>query len=233
MSFRSLPVISIIPARAGSKSIHKKNIANINGAPLIQLSIDSSLNSKIIDKTYVSSDGDEILTISKKLGAKVIKRPLQYSSDSCKSDGLIKHAIEEINLKNGYIILLQPTSPLRTSKHIDDAFLLLDKKKKDNLISVYEPSKSPYKSYRINENGYTEAAFGPQYPFTPRQKLPPLFYSNGAIYIFTIRDFLKNNSIPVEKCIPFKMTELDSLDIDTNNDLDEAKRILTERTNES
>lgn len=226
MSFNSLPVLALIPARAGSKSVPNKNIFPVNNKPLIQYTIESALSSKFIDLSYVSSDSDQILDISKALGAHTIKRPEQYATDTASSDLLIKHAIDQWEQPDAYVVLLQPTSPLRTAEHIDNAFSLLQKSRSNNLISVYKLDKNPYKSYHMSKEGKLTPVFNEDLPFTPRQEIQDAYYPNGAIYIFKITDFMKDTCIPRCNNLAYLMNQEDSLDIDSYQDIDIATRIL-------
>ena len=109
--------LAIIPARGGSKRLPRKNILDLSGRPMISWSIDAGLKSKYIDKVVVSSDDDEILDIAKKFKAETVKRPGELASDIATSNDVVKHALENIE-EHDYIVLLQPTSPLRNCKHI-------------------------------------------------------------------------------------------------------------------
>ena len=121
-------ILAVIPARGGSKRLPNKNILDLAEKPLIAWSIEAGLNSKYIDTVVVSSDSDDILDISKKFGADIIKRPDELASDTATSFDAIKHTIENTIETFDYVILLQPTSPLRNNSHIDEAFELLIKK---------------------------------------------------------------------------------------------------------
>ena len=120
--------LAIIPARGGSKRLPHKNVLKLAGKPLIAWSIDAGLQSQYIDKVIVTSDDDEILNIAKQFKGEVIKRPEELASDTATSFDAIKHTIENVE-KYDYIVLLQPTSPLRNFKHIDNAIKLLESKK--------------------------------------------------------------------------------------------------------
>ena len=128
--------LAIIPARGGSKRLPRKNVLELAGKPLIAWTIEASLNSPYIDKTLVSSDDDEILSVAKHCSAETIKRPAALASDTSSSFDAIKHAIESSTQHFDYVVLLQPTSPLRNEKLITAAIELLDQKKADAIISV-------------------------------------------------------------------------------------------------
>ncbi len=135
--------LAIIPARGGSKRLPRKNILNLAGKPLIAWTIEAALQSKYIDKVLVTSNDDEILKVSNDYGASTIKRPMHLSQDNSTSFEAISHAIENTQ-EFDYIVLLQPTSPLRTSGHIDEAIQLIFQKKSDAIIFVLLMSINKY-----------------------------------------------------------------------------------------
>jgi CMP-N-acetylneuraminic acid synthetase len=223
-------IVGIIPARGGSKSIPKKNIVQFGGKPLIAWTILAALKSKYISKTVVSSDDDEILSIARSYNAGCIKRPAEFSLDESPSEPLILHAMNFL-VKEGdnfdYIMLLQPTSPLRNSKHIDKAAEELFGSKATALISTLEINNKYLKSFIVNEKGYIQSILHKNYAFNRRQDLPRLFLSNGAIYLIETKEFLKNNSLITDKTISYPMDETESIDIDTKEDLLEAEKFLS------
>lgn len=219
-------VLAIIPARGGSKGLPKKNIIDLAGKPLIAWTIEASLESKYITKTIVSSDSGEILEVSKKYGSEILKRPDELATDISSSEVVVKHALESVEEKFEYIILLQPTSPLRSTLEIDSAFEKLFSLDATALISVCEYDNKILKAFKENELGYIEGISNNKYPFMRRQDLPKTYMSNGAIYIIKVDEFLKNNSFFTDKTVSFIMDEIRSLDIDTKEDLEKVKRFL-------
>ena len=115
-------ILSIIPARGGSKSIPLKNIVKIQNKPLLYYTVTASLNSKLITRTIVSTDNQKIAKVAELLGAEVIKRPKKLASDTSSVELTIQHTVDHLKKTEDYIpdiiILLQNTSPLRNSKHI-------------------------------------------------------------------------------------------------------------------
>ncbi len=218
-------ILAIIPARGGSKGLLRKNIIDLAGKPLIAWTIEASLNSKYITKTVVSSDDDEILNISKQYKSDIIKRPSELSLDTTASEPVVKHAIENLkkNENFDYLVLLQPTSPLRDVKNIDDAFDILFKSDANALISVVETNNKILKAFKQNKDGYIDGISNNKYPFMRRQDLPKIYLSNGAIYIIKIDEFLNNNSFFTNKTISYVMDNIKSLDIDTKEDLEKVK----------
>ncbi len=219
-------VLAIIPARGDSKGLRRKNILDLAGKPLISWTIEASIKSKYITKTIVSSDYDEILNISKQYKADVIKRPDELALDTTESEPVVLHVIRELekdNQKFDYLVLLQPTSPLRDAESIDNAFDILFQSDATALISVCEINNKILKTFKQNKYGYIEGISNNKYPFMRRQDLPKTYMSNGAIYIIKVDEFIKNNSFFTNKTIPYEMDKIQSLDIDTREDLEKVK----------
>ena len=216
-----MKVIAIIPARGGSKGIPRKNLVNFSGKPLMQWTIEAALESKYITDVVVSSDDDEILNEAQK-NKKVLalKRPIELAKDTSKTEPVLTHVLDSLNgMKYDYLILLQPTSPLRTSEDIDFAFEKLQNSEATSLISVCELEHHPYKSFKVDEKGYLQGIINNNYPFYPRQELPKTYRANGAIYIIEVEAFVKTNTLLTNKTTHFEMSIESSLDIDTINDL--------------
>lgn len=221
----NLKVISIIPARGGSKGLPLKNIYLINNKPLIAYSIEVSIGSTYIDKTIVSSDSEDVLNVGKKFKADILKRPADLASDTVPTEPVIKHVLENF-LGYDLLILLQPTSPLRTVNHVNAALELFISKQATSLISVYEPKHTPFKSFKENEAGYLEGLVDNKTPFMRRQDLPKVYMPNGAIYICYVKDFLNSESLFSTKTIPFVMDEAVSVDVDTIDDVNTVVKLL-------
>ncbi len=223
-----MKIISIIPARGGSKGLPGKNIIDLAGKPLIAWTIEASLKSKYITKTIVSSEDDNILDIAKKNGAEILKRPKELALDTTSSEPVIEHvlnSIEDIN-KYNYLLLLQPTSPLRNAADIDSAIEKLKEKAATALISTKTIDNKILKAFKNNKKGYLEGVSNNDYPFMRRQDLPIVYMPNGAIYIVKVEDFLKSKQLFTDKTISFEMSVEKSLDIDTMEDLDRIKAFL-------
>jgi CMP-N,N'-diacetyllegionaminic acid synthase len=217
--------LAIIPARGGSKRLPHKNILELAGKPLIFWSIDSGLKSKYIDKVVVSSDDNEILSISKKYGAEIIKRPDYLANDTAKTFDAIKHTIENIQ-KYDYIVLLQPTSPLRNESHIDQAIELLELKKTDAIVSVCEMEHSPLWSNTLPQDDNMNSFLKDEVLNKRSQDLEKYYRINGAIYICKTEKLLSEESFFLKDNIfAYKMDRLDSIDIDEEIDFIIAKSI--------
>ena len=140
--YKSKTYLGIVLARGGSKRLPRKNLLDLCGKPLIAWTINAGLKSKYIDKLVVSSDDDEILEIAYKFGAHLLKRPRDLANETTTSFDAMRHVID--NLENyDYVLLLQPTSPLRNETHIDTAIEFLEEKNADAVVSVCEVDHSP------------------------------------------------------------------------------------------
>ncbi|ENK2022038.1 MULTISPECIES: acylneuraminate cytidylyltransferase family protein [Vibrio] len=215
--------IALITARGGSKGLPRKNVLPLYGIPLIGWTIKAAQGCSYISKVLVSTDDDEIARVSKDFGAEVIDRPDELATDTASSIDVISHAIswleqKEVQKYKG-MILLQPTSPLRTSHHIKDAIELYENTTANIVISVFEPTHTPIKAYLENEDGTLSGLYSNEAPYQRRQDLPKAYQPNGAIYAFSIDEFKLNNHFPRNKVFPYVMSEVESTDIDTLEDL--------------
>tara|TARA_B110000003_G_scaffold239200_1_gene245183 strand:+ start:3817 stop:4503 length:687 start_codon:yes stop_codon:yes gene_type:complete len=213
---------SLIPARIGSKGIPKKNLYPLCNKPLVQWTIESSQGSKYISETIVSSDSKEILNLSKSLGVNIHKRNKSLSDDHARSEDVVLNVLDELeylNKKFEYLVLLQPTSPLRNMKHIDLACEKIIEENVDSLISVKEVNRGVLKTLVQNDDGSLMSSYNKNFPFMPRQELPKAFMPNGAIYISKISSFIETQSFLVKDNSYILMDEQSSSDIDTMQDI--------------
>jgi len=222
-------ILSIIPARGGSKGLPRKNIADLAGKPLIAWTIEASLNSKYITKTIVSSDDKEILDVAIKYGSEIIKRPDNLATDTATSESVVKHAIdylESIGEVFDIVILLQPTSPLRDFKDINGAFESMFDSGATAVISTCEFDNKILKTFIESSNGFLEGISNNKYPFMRRQDLPKVYMSNGSIYIIDTKTFKNVNSFMTDKTLNYLMPKKGSVDIDSSDDLIQVEKIL-------
>jgi CMP-N-acetylneuraminic acid synthetase len=223
---------ALITARGGSKGLKRKNILPFFGKPLIAWSIEAAIKSKHVDECYVSTEDKEIAMIAKTFGAKIIDRPQNLALDDSTSEQVILHCIEsltESGVDIDLIVLLQPTSPLRTECDIDRCVDKYIETKADCIISVYEPKHSAAKAYRQLDNGIIKGLFTDSAPYQARQTLPRTFQPNGALYVFSKESFLKSNQIPRDKVYPYQMPESLSVDIDTKEDFEYAESLMRKK----
>ncbi|PWE22114.1 CMP-N-acetlyneuraminic acid synthetase [Aliarcobacter skirrowii] len=221
--------LAIIPARGGSKRLPQKNILDLCGKPLIAYTIESALKSKYINKVVVSSDDDETLEISKSFGAEFIKRPGELASDTATTFDAIKHTIDNLE-EYEYVVLLQPTSPLRNEKHIDEAIEFLEEKQADAIVSVCEMDHSPLWSNTLPEDGNMRGFLREEILNKRSQDLEKYYRLNGAIYICKTYKLLKNKTFFLKDNIfSYKMDKKYSIDIDEDIDFKLAEILIKER----
>lgn len=229
MAFENKTFLAIVPARSGSKGLPGKNIVDLCGKPLMAWSIEAGILSKYIDEVVLSSDSDEFLAIGAKYGAKPLKRPRDLAADHADSSSVVMHVLdtlESFDRHFDYLVLLQPTSPLRNENDIDEAIEMMMNTNAEALISVFEPSHSPYKAFKQNSEGLLEGLIDNEAPFKRRQDLPPVYMPNGAIYIVKYDYFKKTGRFISPKTVPYIMDSQKSHDIDTHEDLKKVALIL-------
>ncbi|MDB2582744.1 acylneuraminate cytidylyltransferase family protein [Gammaproteobacteria bacterium] len=219
-------LLAVIPARGGSKGIPKKNIIPINGKPLISWTINAAKSSNCINRLVLSSDDEEIIKVSTSLGCDVpFRRPASLSHDLSSSEEVIFHAISELP-NYEYAVLLQPTSPLRTAKDIDDAFDLMLKLGAPSCASVCLSAESPYLMHKVNDNGLLESYIEPPKGYLRRQDLPKSYILNGAIYIVRVDWFLEKKVLFNNETVAYLMPNDRSVDIDDKEDLQNFRSMI-------
>lgn len=220
--------LAVIPARGGSKRLPKKNVLDLAGKPLIAWSIEAGLQSKYIDKVVVTSDDESILNIAKKYGSDILQRPHELASDTASSIETIIHSIKHTDAYD-FIVLLQPTSPLRSAKEVDKAIELLMAKKADAVISVCEMEHSPLWSNKLPEDGNMQNFLQAEVKNKRSQDLQPYYRLNGAIYIADTKRILKEKTFFLNsKIYAYKMPQEKSIDIDTKLDFKFAQFVINE-----
>jgi CMP-N,N'-diacetyllegionaminic acid synthase len=219
-------VLFIIPARGGSKGLPKKNILPVAGRPLIYYTIDAARDVTSDRNICVSTDNDEIIRqVTNYELAVPFKRPDSLAADQASTWDVVRHAIDFYE-KNGrlfkLICILQPTSPLRNSNHIKEALKLWNADT-DMIVSV-KKSKSVSVLCQENSDGFIELIFNKK--GKQRQEISNFYEYNGAIYIFESNNFMKNGADGFKKVTKYVMIETDSIDIDTELDLEFAQFLL-------
>ena len=227
--FKNKTFLAIIPARGGSKRLPRKNILDLCGKPLISWSIEAGLKSKYVDKVVVSSDDTEILNISNEFKVQVIKRPNELASDTSTSFDAVKHAIDNLESYE-YILLLQPTSPLRNQNHIDKAIEILEEKNADAVISVCEMNHNSVWSNTLDDSSSMEGFISDNLLNNRSQDLKKHYRLNGAIYLCKTDKLLKEKSFFLKKNIfAYVMNSNDSIDIDRKEDFELASLYLSQK----
>lgn len=227
--YQNKTFLAIIPARGGSKRLPKKNILDLAGKPLIAWSIEAGLNSDLIDKVIVTSDDEKILKTSQGLGADTINRPDRLASDTATTFDAIKHTIENTH-KYDYVVLLQPTSPLRDENHIDEAIKLLVSKEADAVVSVCETDHSPLWSNTLPLDESLVGFLKDEVLNKRSQDLEKYYRLNGAIYICKTDRLLEEKTLFISDDIfAYTMDRKSSIDIDEKIDFDIAKVLMSDK----
>ena len=207
-----MKLLAIITARGGSKRLPKKNVLNLNGKPLIAWTIEAALRCPLIDKTVLSSDDQEIIKIAKYYGCDVpFKCDRSLAEDNSSSVDVIIDALEKVP---GYdwIVLLQPTSPRRSSLDIQNAIEFCLKMNANSCVSVTKVAHKPELFHHIGEGSKILKVSSKE----------ELFRVNGAIYISKISEFLSQKSLITDDTVAYIMPPERSIDIDTKLDFEIA-----------
>lgn len=220
----------VIPARGGSKGVPRKNIKVLDGKPLIHWTIEVAREVFSDEVICVSTDDEEIKSVTEQTGLKVpFLRPIELATDTAGSYEVLLHAVSFYEQQGYYsdtLILLQPTSPFRTAKHIKEA-LNLYKGDLEMIVSVKETKANPYYILREEDkNGFLVKS--KESKATRRQDVPKVWELNGAIYIINIKALKSKSLSEFTKVKKYIMDEVSSHDIDTMMDWEVAKTILND-----
>jgi N-acylneuraminate cytidylyltransferase len=226
-----LRVLAFVPARGGSKGLPRKNIIDLAGRPLIAWTLDAARQSRYIDRCVVSTDDSEIAKIARDHGGDVpFMRPAELAGDSAETFDALAHMLSLLPPFD-VVVTLQPTSPLRTALDIDGTLETLVENDAPSCVSVTEPGKSPYWSYRIDEANHLDPLLGPSYSRMRRQELPNAYVLNGAVYATRTGWLLENRGSLGTDTVAYVMPAERSIDIDNAFDLDLAGFMLRRQAN--
>lgn len=230
-------MLALVTARGGSKGVPGKNLAPVAGRPLIAWTIRAALGSACVNRAVVSTDDDEIARVARQWGADApFIRPAELAMDDSHHIPVMTHAVEWLesreNVHFAHILLLQPTSPLRTAEDIDRAYGLCLEKDADSVVSVYEAPSHPYWTKRIDANGRLEDFVTGSEDYPRRQSLPPAYALNGAIYVVKRDVLMEKQAIHTDRTYAYVMPPERSLDVDSPWDLHLADLILKDRRND-
>jgi len=226
-------IISLIPARGGSKEIPRKNIVNMSGKPLIYYSIHESLQSKGIDRTIVSTDDEEIALLARELGADVpFLRPKSLALDDTPDYPVIEHCLRFLENEQhhlpSFMVYLRPTMPLRTSILIDKVINEIQRlDDADGIRTVRRPPYPPYWMKKIDDDNLIHPFEENIQEFTRmrRQDLPPVHICDGYVDIARVSSILDQKQFPPEQSYAFLNEDIPFVDIDTKEDLNYCEYI--------
>ncbi len=229
-------IVTVIPARGGSKSIPRKNIVKLGRYPLIKYSIDYSLESKLVNKTIVSTDDDEIASIAVEMGAEVpFMRPSKLAEDDVPDFPVMFHALQE--LENDFesvidiIVLLRPTSPLRPKGLIERGINMLKNNPEASSVRAVTKSKEHHYRQWSEEGAYINSVVEDQSvnePYNkPRQLLPKSYFQTGDIELIRRRTLIEG-SVSGDFVLPLMIDSEAVFDIDHENDLFLAEKKVSD-----
>jgi N-acylneuraminate cytidylyltransferase len=233
-----MEILSLIPARGGSKSIPRKNIRPLAGHPLIAYSIAAGRQARLVTRTIVSTDDEEIAAVARQYGAETpFLRPAEFAQDNTTDFPVFTHALGWLREHEGYqpeiVVQLRPTSPIRPPEMVDGAIqLLLDHPQADSVRGIVPSGQNPFKMWRVDETGRMRPLLsvpGIAEPFNaPRQALPQTYWQTGHIDAIRVSTILEKNSLSGETILPLHIDPRYTIDIDTLKDWARAEGLVTQ-----
>jgi CMP-N,N'-diacetyllegionaminic acid synthase len=221
-------VLALIPARGGSKGLPGKNVLQVAGRPLLAWSVDAARAARSVDRLVLSSDDDAIMAAARSCGCEVpFVRPAALASDTAATIDVVMHALDALP---GYdlIVLLQPTSPLRTAADIDAACERLVTSGAPACVSVSPVELSPYWMYYLGDNDNLVPVVESPQVVTRRQELPAVYALNGAVYVADTAWLRRSRAFITRDTVAHVMPIERSIDIDTIADFEAFKKSVTE-----
>ena len=225
--YKKKKIIAIIPARGGSKGLLNKNIKKISEKPLIYWTLKRVKESKLIDKYFISTDSIKIKNVCEKIGFDIpVLRPSEFAEDDSPSSGVVIHALDyfkKLSLKFDYVVLLEPTSPLRKPDDIDNAIKkLIDDQSSDTLVSlgeVHMEHPSITKKIKTKER-HISPFVEEEKVFFQRQQFQKAYFPYGVVYIAKTNYFRNKKTFYSEKTLPFFIERWQNYEIDDQIDFD-------------
>ena len=227
-------VLALIPARGGSKGLPGKNLRPLAGQSLIAYAARVARESAVVDRAVLTTDAEEIAAEGRRAGLEVpFMRPVHLAQDDTPMKPVIEHALATL-AQDGFVpdlvLLLQPTSPLRTPEHLRTAVRMLRESRADSVVSVVELPRhlSPDYVMRI-ENGGLQPFLPEGARVTRRQDARPAYVRDGTIYAFWTQTLIAQGSIYGARSLPLIVNAAESITIDSPSDWDAAERLLRQR----
>jgi CMP-N-acetylneuraminic acid synthetase len=229
-----MKILAIIPARGGSKGVPGKNIKLLGDKPLIAHAIECAIGSKTVTKIVVSTDSDEIAKVAANYQVEIIKRPSALADDTSNVVTAAEHVYKFLNEEFDIVVLLQPTSPLRTANDLDNVITLLQENpESDGVISVVPMDDlHPARMYNLSEDNKL-IPFLENGEILRRQDLIPVYYRNGCFYAVRTKAFFEQKSFMVENKLAYIMNPEWLANIDTQRDFKLATLLYEDWKNES
>ena len=233
-----MEILVLIPARGGSKSIPRKNIRLLAGHPLIAYSIAAGRQARLVTRTIVSTDDEEIASVARQYGAETpFLRPAEFAQDNTTDFPVFTNALGWLKENEGYqpeiVVQLRPTSPIRPPELVDAAIqLLLDHPQADSVRGIVPSGQNPFKMWRVDEEGRMRpllSVAGIAEPFNaPRQALPLTYWQTGHIDAIRTRTILEKSSLSGDTILPLHIDPRYTIDIDTLKDWLRAEALVAQ-----
>ncbi|MFA5039027.1 MAG: acylneuraminate cytidylyltransferase family protein [Candidatus Omnitrophota bacterium] len=228
--YKKKKILAIIPARGGSKGLPRKNIRQVAGKPLIAWTIDEAKKSKLIDRLILSSDDKRIMAAARQRGCEVpFVRPAKFARDHSSGMEPVLHALSVLKDPFDYVVLLQPTSPLRLARDIDQCIIKCVSSRSPACVSVVLREKGLEWMFSLDGRKRLKAVTRQPDRVLSRQDFKKLYELNGAVYVARTDWFIKNKKFITSRTIGFPMPRERSVDIDTEWDLNICNNLLTGR----
>jgi len=225
-------VLAVIAGRGGSKGLPRKNVLPVDGQPMIAWSVAAAQGASLVDRTILSSDDPDIIAAARAAGCEVpFVRPPELASDQASIYDVLFHALDHVGETFAWVVLLQATSPLRTSADIDATLSLCADGRAPAAISVCPPSKSPYWMYSLDDSGHLHRLLDPPAADARRQDLPETVVPNGAVYVARTDWLRKTRNFVELQTRAYVMPPERSVDVDSRLDWLLADLLARERNN--
>jgi len=221
-------VLGLIIARGGSKGLPGKNILDLGGKPLIAWSVEAARQSRVLDRLVVSTDDEAIMEAARAAGGEIpFRRPPELATDQTSAMDVVIHALDNVGAAYDYVVLLQATSPFRTSDDIDQTIAACVDNQAPCCVTIAEVSKSPYWMFSLDTARHLVPLIPQDQMATQRQALPQFYALNGAVYVARV-DWLRcTKQFVTPETIGHIMRPEHSIDVDTAFDLRLAQSMLS------
>ena len=230
-----MKVLGIVPARGGSKGIHRKNLQLLNGKPLIAYTAEAAFGARRLTRVVLSTDDQQIADVGQSWGLEVpFLRPAELAADDTPTLPVIQHVLARLEAAGDRfdaVCILQPTAPFRRPEFIDGCIQALEDSEADSVVTVLPvpDAHNPHWVYFKGSDGCLRLSTGEPAPIPRRQDLPPAFHREGSVYVTRRNVVMDQNSIFGARLIGFPVDPRDSIDINSPEDLARAEMLLRDR----
>ena len=221
-------IVAVVPARGGSKRLPRKNVRPIAGKPMVAFTLEAARGCRLVRAVYVSSEDIEVREIAGRLGAGVIERPASLAEDHVQNTDVVRHALDSLAAQGerfDHVVLLQPTSPLRTARHLEECLAAYLERGAASVVSVCPAEHHPA-TLLVERDGLLEPYETGADVERRQDTLPVAYRPNGAIHALATSTFLARGRFVVAPCLAYVMSREDSVDVDRELDVLVADLLL-------